>query len=100
MTYRKGKTFKDVRIMSGNTTAISYANNKREIKFELSNNIAKELWIWCIYQKLWISAAHIPGTQNIEAEFTEWKLQPQLFDKISRELSIPTIYLFMSQINH
>lgn len=32
--------------MSGNITAISYVNNKGEIKSEFYNEIAKELWVW------------------------------------------------------
>ena len=42
MTYCKDKVSKHVRIMSDNTTAISYVNNKGVIKSELCNDITKE----------------------------------------------------------
>ena len=43
-TYCKGK-IKHVRVMSDNITALSYVNNKEEIKSEFCNNIGKELWM-------------------------------------------------------
>lgn len=33
--------------MSANITAISYVNNKGEIKSQFYNEIAKDLWVWC-----------------------------------------------------
>ena len=50
--------------MSDNITAVSYVNNKEGIKSEFCNKIAKELWVCCTSQNMWLSAAHIPGTQN------------------------------------
>ena len=57
---------------------------------------------------MWISAAHIPGTQNTEAdsfsrnfnETIEWKLNIHLFQKISSMFGNPTLDLFDSRINH
>ena len=57
--------------MSDNITAASYINNKRGIKSEFCNKIAKELWVGCTSQNMWVSGAHIPGTQNAEADFLE-----------------------------
>ena len=65
-TYWKGKNSKHVRVMSGNTTAVSDVNNKGGIKSEFCNEIAKELWVWCTSQNIWISAAHFTGKQNTE----------------------------------
>ena len=54
--------------MSDDITAVSYVNKGR-IKSVVCNEIAKELWvhdkICCPSQNMWVSAAHIPGTQNI-----------------------------------
>ena len=56
---------------------------------------------------LWFSAAHIPGTVNIEAnkqsafleDGTEWKLSPALFQKIVENFGKPDIDLFATRIN-
>ena len=50
------------RLMSDNITGVSYVNGKGGIKSEC-NEFAKELWVWCTPQSMWVSVAHIPGTQ-------------------------------------
>ena len=107
-TYCKGKSYKHVRVMSENITAISYINNKGGIKSEFCNEIEKELWVSCTSQNMWVSAAHIPGTQNTEAdsfsrnfnEAIEWKLNTHLFQNFSSMFRNPILDLFASRINH
>lgn len=41
---------------------MSYVNGKGGIKLEC-NEIAKELWVLCTPHNMWVSAAHISGTQ-------------------------------------
>ena len=48
--------------------------------------MAQEIWQWCERKGIWISAAHIPGIENVEADKlsrdmhvdTEWKLDQAL----------------------
>ena len=54
--------------MRDNVTAIAYANNMGGMKSETGNNIACRIWNFYTENKLWISAAHIPGKINIEAD--------------------------------
>ena len=94
--------------MSDNITSVFYVNNKREIKSELCNKIAKELWVWCTSQNMWVSASHIPGTQNTEAdsfsrnfsEPIEWKLNIHLLQKNSSMFGNRTLDLFTPRINY
>ena len=54
-----------------------------------------------------VSAAHVPGKDNKEADqqsrilqdATEWKLHPELFQKIVDKFGKPDIDLFSSRIN-
>ena len=77
------------------------------MKSETGNNIACRIWNIHIENKLWVSAAHIPGKINIEADqqstmlrdATEWKLHPELFHKIMDKFGKPYIDLFASKIN-
>ena len=64
--------------MSDSSTAIAYINNKDGIKSKKCNEIAKEIWLWCFKNNSFISAAHMPGKHNIEA------------DKFSRKININT----------
>ena len=55
------------------------------------NTIAKDIWQWCIDKQIWLTATHIPGTKNVEADresrvFSdnkEWMIRPDIFRKIS-----------------
>ena len=93
--------------MCDNVTAIAYINNMGGIKSETCNNIAFRIWDFCTENNMWISAAHIPGKDNIEADHqsrilqdaTEWKLHPELFQKIVDKFGKPDIDLFASRIN-
>jgi len=96
-----------VRVMCDNTTAISYINNMGGVKSENCNTIAIEIWEFCINKNIWISASHIPGKENTEADIlsrklddnTEWHLNPKLFLEIFKKFGRPNIDLFATRIN-
>ena len=94
--------------MCDNVAAISYVNNMGGgMKSQTYNNIACRIWDFCTKKQLWVSAAQIPGTINIEAnkqsrvlgDATEWKLNPALFHKIVEKFGKPDIDLFATRIN-
>ena len=58
-----------VRVQCDNTTAIAYINAMGGIKSKECGNLAKQIWEWCLAQDVWLSACHIPGSQNVEADF-------------------------------
>ena len=64
LSYCKDKNFKYIRIMSGNTTTISYISKKGGLKYHECNKIEKKILIWCTSRDLHISAAHISGKDN------------------------------------
>ena len=72
------------------------------------NQITHAIWNWCISNKIWISAAHIPGRENVIADHesrqvhldAEWKLDSSLLQSALSELECsPTIDLFASRLN-
>ena len=72
------------------------------------NRVARNMWLWARDRDLWLSAAHIPGRENVIAdkssrEFdreTEWMLNPKTFDKLMRISPLsPKIDLFSSRLN-
>ena len=106
-TYCNNKNFLDVRVMCDNVTAIAYISNVSGIIREICNNTACNIWNFCTKNKLWVSTAHIPGKDNIEADqqsrilqdATEWKFHEKLFQKIIDKFGKPDINLFASRIN-
>ena len=104
-SYCKSNAYKHVRIMSDNTTAISYVNNMGGIKSISCNQIAFDIWQYCISKNMWISAAFIPGKKNKTADYksrnfkdnTEWQLKSTIFSQVVEILSCnPDIDLFAS----
>ena len=72
------------------------------------NEIAREVWLWCISRKIYLTAAHIPGKENIQADQpsrlfndrTEWKLDKSVFTKLLTIFGKPVIDMFASRLNH
>ena len=67
-TYYKNKDFLHVRVICDNATATSYVNNMGGMKSQTCNNIVCRIWDFCTKNQSWVSAAHISGTINIEAD--------------------------------
>lgn len=103
------KTFKNchIRLRLDNTTAVAYINHMGGSKSLACNEIAKEMWAWCLDRNIWLSAAHVPGTENIadsesrrQHDYMEWKLDSNIFKHIVSKLGTPKIDLFASRLNN
>ena len=72
------------------------------------NTLTRELWQWCIRRNIWVSACHLPGKINVEADQLsrsnsidlEWKLNSDVFDVINYIYGPHDLDLFASRINH
>ena len=71
------------------------------------HSVAKTIRLFCMERKIWLSAAHIPGKDNITADresriFSDNKermLSAHLFQEIVATWGEPTIDLFASRLN-
>ena len=99
LPFLKGK---DVRIKTDNSTTVCYLNAMGDTRSPSCNQLAKSIWMCCKENDIWLTACHLPGVLNIEAdkssrqfnERTEWQLQPGIFSKITDILGTPEIDLF------
>ena len=98
-----------IRIMSDNTTAVTYMNAMGGCKSEECHLIAGEIWQWALTRNIWLSAAHTPGVENTDADFLsrslnpnlEWSLTNAAFHQLQEVFSVrPTIDLFASRLNN
>ena len=72
------------------------------------NHVAHRIWIWAKERNIWLTATHIPGIENVEADAqsrqfndrTEWKLDSKIFQRITDKLFSPEIDLFASRLNY
>jgi len=75
-------------------------------KTDSLNSLAKHIWEWCISRDIWLSATHVPGTEN-EADFdsrhfndnVEWKLNEPVFRQIEMLYGKLEVDMFASRLN-
>ena len=58
-----------VLVRCDDTTEVSYISNMGGTHSRLCNAIARDMWVWCIAQHVWITITHIPGNLNQGADF-------------------------------
>ena len=56
-----------IRLEMDNTTAVAYLNSMGGKKTPC-NTVAREMWLWSIQRNLWLSATHLPGVANVQAD--------------------------------
>ena len=63
---------------------------------------------FCFKNEIWITAAHIPGAENVIADYesrksykdAEWMLNPEIFQKAIKHLKFkPDLDCFASRLN-
>ena len=98
-----------LKVLSDNTTAVQCLNNKGTSHSASCNSETQQIWDIAIRKELHISATHIPGRLNEEADLqsrkqelrTEWKLAEDAFVYILQHFHrAPEIDLFASRINY
>ena len=96
-----------IRVYSDSTTTVNYINSMGGTHSMECKSVAKEIWLFCIQREIWISAAHIPGKNNIQADresrvFTdnkEWMLRKDIFQNVTEIWGEPTMDFFASRLN-
>ena len=59
------------------------------LRSSIFDDIMQNIWLFCFKNKIWITAAHIPRTENVIADYesrksyknAEWILNPEIFQK-------------------
>ena len=90
-----------------NTTAVCYINAMGGRK-RGCNDITRKILMWCKDRNIWVTAAYLPGEQNVEAdaqsrlihENTEWSLNQDVFNQLCELWGKPEVDLFASRINY
>ena len=96
-----------IRIVSDNTTTVSYINNQGGAKSPGCNEVAQQIWKWALNRQVWLSASFIKGTDNVKADRLsrkfddqiEWSLNDKVFSKIQSLWGTLKIDLFASRLN-
>ena len=86
---------------------MAYVNHGGGTRSARCNEQAREIWDFCEKRDIWLSVAHIPGVENVDAdhesrqftENTEWELNPEIFEMICDKWGSPDVDLFASRLN-
>ena len=62
---------KHIKIMIDNATAVSVINNKGTSHNDQCNDVACDIWNLCEENSVWLTAAYIPGKDNVIAHETK-----------------------------
>ena len=76
-----------INLQMDNSTAVAYVNKRGGTKSSTLAELAVEIWAVCHQNNIWITAHHLPGTQNVDADWasrqfnerTQWTLDKSIF---------------------
>ena len=91
-------------IQSGGSCSVNYylSINMGGVRSLLLDSLSRSIWEWCKLRDVFISAQHIPGKVNTQADTLsreistnlEWSLNSEVFQEIISRIFIPEIDLF------
>ena len=95
-------------VQSDNTIAVTYINAMGGVKSETCNDMVLQIWEWCIAQQIWLSAWHIPGSQNIQADTAsrafkdsvEWSLSNEVLQSLLSHWGPFHMDMFAPRLNY
>ena len=100
---------KHIKILSDNTATVGALNNMGSSKSWDLDEAVTNIWDWALHKENWITASHIPGVLNVEADLesrkaesrTEWMLNRDIFQYVTNEFCFfPVMDLFASRLNN
>ena len=91
-----------------NSTSVAYINRRGGTQSPSLSLLAVEIWSLLLSMGSWLTARHLPGVLNVEADAasrelntrTVWSLKESAFEEIAARYYMPEIDLFVSRLNH
>ena len=105
--FTKNQICLHVRLRMDNTTAIAYLNKLGGTRSLVLSNLVAELWSWALNRGMILSAEHLPGKWNTQADqesrhyqdSSDWHLDPSLFLALMKIRGPCQIDLFANRLN-
>ena len=100
------KTNLTIHLKMDSMLALTYINKLGGTISPQLNNLAKELWLWCMERSILLKAQHLAGVLNTIADDesrvmkdrTDWKLCPTVFRQINQRWGPLEVDLFASRL--
>ena len=94
--------------LTDNVSVMTFIDRQGGTHSIVLNDLASRLWAWCRAARIFPIASHIPGEENLIADFlsrgkclpSEWMLSPIVFRQIMSVFGVLDIDLFATSLNH
>ena len=108
LAYHKHFQMKAIHFQIDNTTILSYVVKMGRTKNKYLMELSKEIWKYLLHHGITITAEYLPSSTDVEADWqsinskdhSEWKLLPQVFQRICQIKGKPEMDLFASRLFH
>ena len=67
-TFLKYQENKRVLLLLDNQTAVAYINNLGGTVSAHATELPRNLWMWCLWREILLTAQHLPGKENVKAD--------------------------------
>ena len=81
-----------VKILSENITTVYGINKMGSNNSNTCHKIICDIWEWAEQNNIWITAAHIPGKYNEEADKESWKIREKVEERMLNKISFKKSY--------
>ena len=105
--FTRGTKVRHVHLLMDNSTAVAYVNNRGGTRSMKLIQEAKELWSYCLVNKITLTAEHLAGRLNVEADLesrqyrdgSNWKLDETIFQALGHIWGPMEMDLFADRLN-
>jgi len=102
------KTNIHIQLLMDNVTALTLINKMGGTKSRALTSLSHNLWQWCLQRQITVSATHIPGILNVNADresrhhldSSDWKLCPVVFQTLQNLWGPLELDLFTSRLTN
>ena len=103
----KEKQQVSILLLTDNMSVVAHVNRMGGTRSPLLVSQVIDLWSWCLQRHITITAQHIPGLENVTADYlsrhlrdrTDWVLEPSIFRCVNRHLGPLQVDLFATRFS-
>jgi len=107
-SFLKDQSNLHVHLRMDNTSALTYVRKMGGTRSPRLMKVACQLWDWCLHRGIILSASHLPGVINLEADqesrevktSAEWMPNKEVFQRTLGTLGPCKVDLFATRLNH
>ena len=96
-----------IQLVVDNSTVVAYINRKGGTHSATLNRIAREIWFWALEKEIHLSAIHVAGIKNVQADYLsrlhqdrmDWMLNVEVFQLVCQVFHRPQVDLFANMHN-